>query len=53
MSPWPDGSCSGFPDVLGPPFEQLTLPLGVDDESGPLVATLVRSMPNPGSVAPG
>lgn len=30
-------------DVLGEPFEQLTLPLGEDDE-GPLVATLVRSM---------
>lgn len=34
------------PDVLGPPFEQLTLPLGVEDDSGPLVATLVRSIPN-------
>lgn len=30
------------PDVLGQPFEQLTLPLGEDDE-GPVVATLVRS----------
>uniref|UniRef100_A0A942T6R6 Alpha/beta hydrolase n=1 Tax=Neobacillus citreus TaxID=2833578 RepID=A0A942T6R6_9BACI len=28
-------------DVLGPPFEQLELPLGADDE-GPVVATLVR-----------
>lgn len=35
------------PDVLGKPFEQLTLPLGVDGGSGPLVATLVRSIPNP------
>ena len=34
------------PDILGPPFEQLTLPLGEDDE-GPLVATLVRSIPSP------
>jgi alpha-beta hydrolase superfamily lysophospholipase len=32
------------PDILGPPFEQLTLPLGDDDE-GPVVATLVRSRP--------
>lgn len=32
------------PDILGPPFEQLTLPLGRDDE-GPVVATLVRSIP--------
>jgi alpha-beta hydrolase superfamily lysophospholipase len=31
------------PDVLGAPFEQLTLPLGEDVE-GPVVATLVRSM---------
>jgi alpha-beta hydrolase superfamily lysophospholipase len=30
------------PDVLGEPFEQLTLPLGEDGE-GPVVATLVRS----------
>ncbi|MDW4571776.1 alpha/beta hydrolase [Microbacterium sp. M3] len=35
------------PDVLGTPFEQQTLPLGVDGEHGPLVATLVRSIPNP------
>ena len=32
------------PDLLGPPFEQVTLPLGHDDE-GPVVATLVRSIP--------
>ncbi|WP_374312481.1 alpha/beta hydrolase [Microbacterium sp.] len=35
------------PDVLGKPFEQLTLDLGLDGASGPLVATLVRSIPNP------
>jgi alpha-beta hydrolase superfamily lysophospholipase len=34
------------PDVLGHPFQQLTLPLGEDAE-GPLVATLVRSLPSP------
>ncbi|WP_243074179.1 alpha/beta hydrolase [Microbacterium sp. SS28] len=34
------------PDILGEGFEQLTLPLG-DDEEGPVVATLVRSIPNP------
>ena len=32
------------PDVLGPGFEQLTLPLGTDTE-GDIVATLVRSLP--------
>ena len=32
------------PDVLGAGFEQLTLPLGSDDE-GEVVATLVRHMP--------
>ncbi|QAY60455.1 alpha/beta hydrolase [Microbacterium protaetiae] len=32
------------PDILGPPFEQKTLVLGRDDE-GPIVATLVRSIP--------
>ncbi|MGZ8804750.1 MAG: alpha/beta hydrolase [Microbacterium sp.] len=32
-----------IPDVLGEPFEQRTLPLGEDDE-GPVVATLVRSL---------
>ena len=31
------------PDVLGEPFEQLTLPLGEDAE-GPVVATVVRSL---------
>ena len=40
-------SLAWAPDVLGKPFEQLTLPLGVDGEHGPLVATLVRSIPNP------
>lgn len=34
------------PDILGDGFEQLTLPLGEDDE-GAVVATLVRSIPNP------
>jgi alpha-beta hydrolase superfamily lysophospholipase len=34
------------PDILGEGFEQLTLPLGEDDE-GPVVATLVRSIPSP------
>lgn len=33
------------PDVLGEPFEQLTLPLGADDE-GDVVATLVRAQPH-------
>lgn len=33
------------PDILGSPFEQLTLPLG-DDDDGPVVATLVRSTGN-------
>lgn len=32
------------PDVLGDEFEQLTLPLGTDDE-GEVVATLVRALP--------
>nr|WP_274637234.1 alpha/beta hydrolase [Microbacterium bovistercoris] len=32
------------PDILGAPFEQLTLALG-DDAEGPVVATLVRSIP--------
>lgn len=32
-------------DILGAPFESLTLPLGEDDE-GPVVATLVRSLPS-------
>ncbi|GAA5089125.1 alpha/beta hydrolase [Microbacterium yannicii] len=35
------------PDILGEPFEQLTLPLGVSGEHGDLVATLVRSIPHP------
>lgn len=35
------------PDVLGEPFEQLTLELGVDDAGEAVVATLVRSIPNP------
>ncbi|WP_127473032.1 alpha/beta hydrolase [Microbacterium sulfonylureivorans] len=35
------------PDVLGEPFEQLTLDLGVEGDNGPLVATLVRLRPNP------
>ncbi len=34
------------PDVLGEPFEQLTLPLGEDAE-GEVVATLVRYAPGP------
>jgi alpha-beta hydrolase superfamily lysophospholipase len=34
------------PDVLGAPFEQLTLPLG-EDEQGPVVATVVRSRASP------
>ncbi|SNT07743.1 Lysophospholipase, alpha-beta hydrolase superfamily [Micrococcales bacterium KH10] len=34
------------PDILGVRFESLTLDLGEDDE-GPLVATLVRSLPRP------
>lgn len=32
------------PDVVGEGFEQLTLPLGTDDE-GAVVATLVRHLP--------
>jgi alpha-beta hydrolase superfamily lysophospholipase len=39
------------PDILGKPFEQLTLPLGVTGEHGALVATLVRSIPNPVTTA--
>lgn len=34
------------PDILGPGFEQLTLDLGSDVE-GPVVATLVRCLPEP------
>ncbi len=39
-----DESSGWIPDVLGAGFEQLTLPLGPDDE-GPVVATLVRRLP--------
>ena len=39
-------SAAWAPDVLGPDFEQLTLPLGEDDE-GEVVATLVRYVPPP------
>ena len=40
--PWPEQSVETWrPDVLGEGFEQLTLPLGSDDE-GEIVATLVR-----------
>lgn len=39
------------PDVLGDEFEQVTLPLGRDDE-GELVATLVRAMPAVPTPAP-
>jgi len=35
-----------MPDVLGVPIERLTLDLGEDPE-GPVVATLVRRLPNP------
>ena len=35
------------PDILGKPFEQVTLPLDVEAPDGPLVATLVRSVPDP------
>lgn len=35
------------PDVLGAGFERLTLDLGTEGASGPLVATLVRAVPNP------
>ncbi|MFS0895468.1 alpha/beta hydrolase [Microbacterium sp. 179-I 3D3 NHS] len=33
------------PDILADEFEQLTLPLA-DDDQGPVVATLVRALPN-------
>ena len=39
------------PDILGKPFEQLTLPLGLAGQHGELVATLVRSIPNPVTTA--
>ncbi|HEX5634564.1 MAG TPA: alpha/beta hydrolase [Gemmatimonadales bacterium] len=42
------GSATWQPDVLGEGFEQLTLPLGADDE-GELVATLVRHRPSAAS----
>ncbi|MFP3467534.1 alpha/beta hydrolase [Leifsonia sp. SIMBA_070] len=38
--------CEWRPDILGEPFEQLTLPLGEDSE-GDVVATLVRYSPAP------
>ena len=41
-----DGGDGWRPDVLGEGFEQLTLPLGSDDE-GEVVATLVRHLPPP------
>lgn len=37
------------PDILGSPFEQLTLELGEDAE-GPVVATLVRRKPSPAAL---
>ncbi len=37
-------SSAWIPDILGPGFEQRTLPLGSDEE-GPVVATLVRRLP--------
>lgn len=43
-APYAGGMDDWQPDLLGPPFEQLTLPLGTDDQ-GPIVATLVRSIP--------
>src|SRR5688572_13416991 len=43
-SPEPRSPETWRPDVLGPGFEQLTLPLGTDNE-GELVATLVRHRP--------
>lgn len=39
-------SAAWRPDILGPGFEQLTLPLGSDSE-GEVVATLVRYKPGP------
>ena len=39
-------SAAWRPDILGPGFEQLTLPLGTDTE-GDVVATLVRYKPGP------
>lgn len=40
------------PDILGPPFAQLTLALGEDAE-GPVVATLVRAEPPHGAALAG
>ena len=40
-----EASADWVPDVLGDEFEQLTLPLGSDDE-GVVVATLVRAVPS-------
>ena len=39
-------SLAWVPDILGEPFEQLTMPLGIEGAQGELVATLVRSIPN-------
>ncbi len=39
------------PDILGAPFEQVTLPLGTDAE-GEVVATLVRSRPRAAALKP-
>lgn len=41
-----EGMTTWRPDVLGDGYENLTLPLGTDDE-GEVVATLVRSLPTP------
>ncbi|MGR2752116.1 alpha/beta hydrolase [Agromyces arachidis] len=45
-SPGATGAIGWTPDILGPDFEQLVLPLG-DDEEGEVVATLVRHLPAP------
>ena len=39
-------SAAWSPDVLGKPFEQLTLPLDASGVDGELLATLVRCLPN-------
>ena len=39
------------PDILGAPFEQVTLPLGTDAE-GEVMATLVRSRPRAAALKP-
>jgi len=41
------GTLAWQPDVLGPGYEALTLPMA-DDEEGEVVATLVRYRPDPG-----